>query len=201
MRSRSRLVWLPLATSVLMLTGRASAQWWWPPTEFAVDVDCGSGATAVTLGGDWPSSCIPNGSGVSIAGSRIDVLIHTEYSPGTGCLAVIVPWSRRTPLPLLAHGTYTVYARWLDNGSLTAGPTEVGSFLFDCACPADLDNGSGSGTPDEAVNIDDLIYFLVKFEAGDVRVDLDDGSGTGTPDNAVTVDDLLFFLARFEGGC
>lgn len=71
----------------------------------------------------------------------------------------------------------------------------------DATCPTDLDNGSGSGTPDNAVTIDDLLFFLVKFEVGDATVDLDNGSGTGTPDGAITIDDLLFFLIRFEEGC
>ncbi len=68
-------------------------------------------------------------------------------------------------------------------------------------CAADLDNGTGTGTPDSAVTIDDVIYFLGRFEAGDGLVDLDDGSGTGAPDLALTIDDLIYFLARFEGGC
>jgi len=66
-------------------------------------------------------------------------------------------------------------------------------------CPADL-SGAG-GTPDGAVDINDLLYFLVGFEAGSLNVDLDNGSGLGTPDSAVDINDLLFFLARFEGGC
>jgi hypothetical protein len=80
--------------------------------------------------------------------------------------------------------------------------------MLACAdgCPADVDNDgvlSNGGTPDGAVTIDDLLYFLMGFEAGDVAVDLDnDGDpAVGTPDGAVTIDDLLFFLARFEGGC
>ncbi len=68
-------------------------------------------------------------------------------------------------------------------------------------CPADLDDGSGTGTPDGGVTIDDLIYFLTLFELGDVGADLDDGSGTGTSDGGVTIDDLIYFLTRFEGGC
>jgi hypothetical protein len=64
-----------------------------------------------------------------------------------------------------------------------------------------LDDGSGLGVPDQAVTIDDLLYFLTKFEAGDVAADLDNGTNTGTPDGAVTVDDLLYFLVHFEGGC
>jgi trimeric autotransporter adhesin len=72
---------------------------------------------------------------------------------------------------------------------------------MDVACATDLDDGTGSGTSDGAVTIDDLLYFLVKFEVGDASVDLDNGSGTGTPDGAITIDDLLYFLVRFEAGC
>jgi hypothetical protein len=70
-------------------------------------------------------------------------------------------------------------------------------------CPADLDNGSGTGTPDNAVDISDLLYFLVQFEVGSIEVDLDnDGDpAVGTPDGGVDINDLLFFLARFETGC
>lgn len=68
-------------------------------------------------------------------------------------------------------------------------------------CVADVDNGTGAGTPDGGVTIDDLLYFLVIFEAGSLDADVDDGSGTGTLDGGVTIDDLLYFLLRFEAGC
>lgn len=68
-------------------------------------------------------------------------------------------------------------------------------------CPADIDNGLGTGVCDGGVTIDDLVFFLAAFEAGDVRTDVDDGSGTGSPDGGLTVDDLLYFLQRFEAGC
>lgn len=68
-------------------------------------------------------------------------------------------------------------------------------------CPADLDDGSGSGTPDGGVTIEDLLFFLAVYEEGDVRADLDDGSFTGTPDGGVTIDDLLYYLLRYENGC
>lgn len=70
------------------------------------------------------------------------------------------------------------------------------------SCPADLDNGSGTGTPDDGVDINDLLYFLAAFEAGTAAgADLDNGSGTGTPDGGVDINDLLFFLSHFEAGC
>jgi hypothetical protein len=68
-------------------------------------------------------------------------------------------------------------------------------------CVADVDDGTASGTPDGGVTIDDLLYYLGLFEAGDVRADVDDGTGGGVPDGGVTIDDLLYYLVRFEGGC
>ncbi len=105
--------------------------------------------------------------------------------------------------------------------TLTINPTAPGdSGLFDCVvtnpcgatttdaatltirpCTADLDDGSGTGTPDGGTDINDLLYFLLKYEAGDLSVDLDDGSGTGTPDGGVDINDLLMFLDHYEGGC
>lgn len=69
------------------------------------------------------------------------------------------------------------------------------------ACAADTDDGTGTGNPDGGVTIDDLLYYLGVFEAGNLRADIDDGSGTGTPDGGVTIDDLLYYLTRFANGC
>jgi hypothetical protein len=77
-------------------------------------------------------------------------------------------------------------------------------FVVKTLCYADLDNDGildNGGNPDGGVDINDLLYFLVGFEAGLPVVDLDNGSGTGTPDGGVDINDLLFFLVRFEGGC
>lgn len=68
-------------------------------------------------------------------------------------------------------------------------------------CVADFDDGSGTGTPDGGVTIDDLLFYLQVFEAGAIAADVDDGSSTGTRDGGVTIDDLLYYLTRFEAGC
>lgn len=68
-------------------------------------------------------------------------------------------------------------------------------------CVADVDDGTGTGVQDGAVTIEDLLYFLVQFEAGGINADVDNGTSTGTTDGAVTIDDLLYFLIRFEQGC
>lgn len=68
-------------------------------------------------------------------------------------------------------------------------------------CPADVDDGSLTGTPDGGVTIEDLIYYLAIFDTGDIRADLDDGFGYGIGDGGVTIEDLLYFLSRFDSGC
>lgn len=69
------------------------------------------------------------------------------------------------------------------------------------ACIADFDDGSGTGTPDGGVTIEDLLYYLTIFDTGDIAADVDDGSFSGTRDGGVTIDDLLYFLFRFDAGC
>ncbi len=83
-------------------------------------------------------------------------------------------------------------------GSVTsnAATLDVGT-----TCVADVDDGSGTGTTDGAVDISDLLYFLDLFDAGDIAADVDDGSSTNTPDGAVDISDLLYFLLRFDAGC
>lgn len=68
-------------------------------------------------------------------------------------------------------------------------------------CPSDLDDGTGTGTPDGGSDINDLLYFLGAFELGDLAADLDDGSGNGVPDGGADINDLLYFLGHFEVGC
>lgn len=73
--------------------------------------------------------------------------------------------------------------------------------LIETPCPGDLDDGLAFGLPDGAVTIDDLVYFLLRFEEGAPSADLDDGSKSGTLDGGVDINDLVFFLVHFEAGC
>jgi hypothetical protein len=87
------------------------------------------------------------------------------------------------------------------NTSAESGVFAITPGGWPVACPADFDDGSGTGSPDGGVGIEDLLYYLTLFGIGDVRADLDDGSNTGTTDGGVTIDDLLYFLDRFDAGC
>lgn len=87
-------------------------------------------------------------------------------------------------------------------GSVTSATAALA--LITLCCPADLDNDgsfANGNTRDNAVTINDLLYFLDGFEQGSPTLDMDNGTFTGTRDGAVDVSDLLYFLARFEEGC
>lgn len=73
--------------------------------------------------------------------------------------------------------------------------------VFVGLCIADVDDGTGTGTPDGGVTIEDLLHYLNIFDQGLASADVDDGSGTGTQDGGVTIEDLLYFLLRFDAGC
>lgn len=125
----------------------------------------------------------------SISWYTVDCGGGTSSAPITGGTISIRGTAGQPDAGASTHTGIALLAGYWPNGAVPS------------ACPADLDDGSGTGTPDGAVTIDDLIFFLVGFEAGSPAVDLDDGSGTGTSDGAVTIDDLLFLLIHFEAGC
>lgn len=93
------------------------------------------------------------------------------------------------------EGGYLIGSRFSIQGGY------LGSRRTTPRCPADLDDGSGTGTPDGGVTIEDLLYYLAIYEAGVPAADVDDGSGTGTRDGGVTIEDLLYFLTRYQAGC
>lgn len=69
-------------------------------------------------------------------------------------------------------------------------------------CPADLDNGNGTGVRDCGVDINDFLFFLNQFSVGGQQADLDDdGADPANPDGGVDINDLIYFLVRFEIGC
>lgn len=178
------------------------------------------GTAAIASGVLHPFKFIINGAGVVT--QRIDLGVITPGSSGTAmgvnnagdvvgvsnwtaCL-----WSDGTIVDLNSLLSPSVDWRLdvasaiSDQGVIAGWGMHQGQyrgFVLMPSCPADLDNGSGTGTPDLAVDINDLLYFLVEFEAGNAVVDLDNGSGQGIPDGGVDVNDLLYFLIRFEVGC
>jgi hypothetical protein len=115
------------------------------------------------------------------------------------------------PALALSGGAHTLSVTVTDNTFMVVDPAARAAWMtqtkqwnvsIPATCAADLDNGSGTGVRDGAVDINDLLYFLVRFEAGSAAVDLDnDGVNPPQPDGGVDINDLLFFLMRFEAGC
>jgi glucose/arabinose dehydrogenase len=73
---------------------------------------------------------------------------------------------------------------------------------FNCTtCVADVDDGTGTGTRDGGVGIEDLLYYLALYDAGTTAADVDNGTSTGTRDGGVGIEDLLYYLERYDAGC
>lgn len=90
-------------------------------------------------------------------------------------------------------GTYGINVTGLC-GTIGAGAQVI-------LCPADLDDGTNTGSPDGGVDINDLLYFLNEFSLGNPTTDLDNGLGFGEPDCGSDLNDLLYFLTVFSAGC
>ncbi len=110
---------------------------------------------------------------------------------GGGVAVVALAWSDSR-----ADGG-NIYAQ-----SMGLRDARLGATIPVFSCLGDLDDGSGTGTPDGGVTIDDLLYYIAQYEAGSPGADFDDGTGTGAVDCGVTIDDLLYYIGvAFEGDC
>lgn len=128
-----------------------------------------------TLQYRWKKNGTPLTDGAGISGAFTSTLAFASIAPGDSGL----------------------YSCQVSNGCASVESRQANV----SACAVDLDDGTGTGTRDAAVGIEDLIYFLAAFERGDAGVDLDDGTLSGTPDGGVDVADLVYFLVHFEEGC
>jgi hypothetical protein len=119
-------------------------------------------------------------------------LANALYNFGLGATVGIKPTSASTTTNLV----------WSHNqAAITNGKAILFTTTPITVCIADTDNGTGTGTPDCGVGIEDLLYYLGQYDAGTTRADVDDGSGTGTPDGGVGIEDLLYYLSRYDAGC
>src|SRR6185295_15278885 len=82
---------------------------------------------------------------------------------------------------------YTVAHGGIIFGTTSLTPGVYGSLGFRLPCVADVDDGTGRGIPDGGVGIEDLLFYLSLYNAGDPRADVDNGSGTGVHDGGVGI--------------
>lgn len=160
------------------------------------------GRVAIDEGVVWFNASYRDGSATRLnlfahdlaTGTTLPVILYTD---SIGGVTGNTPWFR----PQGVDGRHAVIECEAPTGTMGVSIFTLVHAHITPPCVADLDNGTGSGIRDGAITIDDLLFFLISFEAGTPAADLDNGTSTGTPDGAVTIDDLLFFLTRFEAGC
>ena len=103
-----------ISLSVLFLTAdRAFAIWCWPPdyTQIVPANPTSSDVIAITLGGEWSDSCIPNDSEISASGNDIYFDAIWDYPPDIYCFMIITQWELTESIGPLPSGTYAVCAR------------------------------------------------------------------------------------------
>jgi autotransporter-associated beta strand protein/T5SS/PEP-CTERM-associated repeat protein len=140
---------------------------------------------------------VVTGGGASVAAGTLDVQLLNSFMPALGdsftilTAAFISGQFPTTNLPVLSNGLSWQVEYAIDHVRLTVTSS----------CTADVDDGSGTGTPDGGIGIEDLLYYLGVYDAGVPEADVDDGTETGTPDGGVGIEDLLYYLERYDAGC
>lgn len=133
-----------------------------------------------------------------------DALTGTPHHHNFGLTVLVDPWLEPTLTSHQRRQLLARHARYLlfqDSGLNPQNLVVIDEQPYPFLCVSDVDDGSGSGIPDGAVTIDDLLHYVTVFLNGYIEADVDDGTGVGTMDNAVTIDDMLYFLAQFSAGC
>jgi len=133
-----------------------------------------------------------------VAGQKYWIVLRTASTESFG-------WAYAAGNFWNGPGSLIEYRYSEDDGATWSSPGTVDPYLTlirgTLVCAADVDDGTGTGTPDGGVDINDLLYFLSNFEEGAPGADLDNGTGNGIPDGGVDINDLLYFLLHFEAGC
>lgn len=144
----------------------------------------------------------PSGRDTGIPFTRDGLQLEFTLTTANTYTLEVFSASSGTPLGTMT-GTISgsVSAVVLHNRNSELNDAFFNSLRLSARCVADVDDGTGSGIPDGGVGIEDLIYYLGIYDAGDIRADVDNGTATGTLDGGVGIEDLLYFLSRYEGGC
>ncbi|QQS08465.1 MAG: hypothetical protein IPK69_10775 [Phycisphaerales bacterium] len=213
---RPRLQHIAFGVTLALSSGAVLAQsWFWPPESVQIERQCvgpSNISLRITASGQWPDSCTPSGvAEVQASPGRVDVIVQHGYQAGTGCLAVISSWSRDIFIQI-PRDNAEVYVSLSSEMGISQPPVLVGTIqalepgeipVICCngTCATDIDDGSGTGTPDGGVTIDDLLYYIQLFREGSSLADVTDDGLQCHGDGAVTIDDLLWYINALHGSC
>jgi hypothetical protein len=123
--ARTKLI---ISVIVLLSGSQALGVWWWPPSgvEIVPGNPSPSDLVNITLSGLWPNACIPEYSSVSVVGN--DIYFDVTEPPQTECDDVIVGWGLTEQVGLLEPGSYSLYARLIDEWGSPGPYTQVAEF-------------------------------------------------------------------------
>lgn len=113
------------------LAGVSLAQGAWNPSSYTLQIapphPNSTEAITLTLSGQWPDSCVPVGSAISVVGNDILWDIQLDMSDHY-CLQVISSWHQTRTLDPLAVGVYRVRIRPVEDGFLPIPYFTIGTF-------------------------------------------------------------------------
>lgn len=133
------------------------------------------------------------------AGSGVYLPLADGYLPGVGLVAGAA--SSVLDLSQMETGAGTRYRCIVSNGCASA-VGNAATLTVGCPNMADVAGLGGAAGCDGQLSVDDVVYYLGRFFAGDNTVaDLVGLGGVAVPDGQTTVDDLVAFLAAFFTGC
>jgi hypothetical protein len=120
-----------IAFLVVVLTAGTVYAIGWPPdyTEVVPQKPGISDVIAITFGGEWQDGCIPNDSNSSLDGNDVYIDVILDYPPAKiVCTPALEPWSQTEYIGPLAEGSYTVYARVIEDPNEPGAYTEEAEF-------------------------------------------------------------------------
>lgn len=190
---KANMVILLSLVLVFMLTHQARAEPWWPPTGGATIIPQNPtwmDVVAITLSGEWPDSCTPNVSGISVMGNNILFEVYCDYPPDIQCAQVVTPWEGTEFVGPLSPGTYVVHAS-LD-GDL---PVPVATFVVtgqemdfgDCPEPYPTllaDDGARHGSADPNLFLGERVDLEPDGQPS-LRANGDDANGPADDEDGV----------------
>ena len=106
--------------------------WYWPPNaEVVPQIPTSSDVVVITLSGEWPDGCTPNGSAVSETAQPFQIYFDVilDYPSDTECTTSIEPWARTESLGPLWPGKYSVYARLIGDPAVPETYTLITEFV------------------------------------------------------------------------
>ena len=161
-----------------IVAGQAIGDGEWTPdsVQIAPENPTSADVVGITLSGEWPDSCVPDVSNISVEGN--DIYFGVIRSSTESCLTVFTPWQLTESVGPLPTGTYNLYTA-LDRGPWTLvtefNVVETNVYVF---VPEQSTVVQTGGLADIMVTygIEGHLQMTVDFDAGTASFDVVDAN-------------------------